>query len=186
MADMHHIISDAVSQDILEEEFRSLYDGGHPEESELQYKDFATWQNSPVQRRLIQQQEPYWLKEFAGPLPVLDNLADYPRPSLQSFEGDTITFKLEPHEAETIRNITAGSSATVFIVILTIYNVLLAKLSGQEDIIVGTAISGRENQDLHQVIGMFVNTLPLRNYPSGDLQFNDFLDHVKKQDFGSI
>ncbi|MCP4154818.1 MAG: AMP-binding protein, partial [bacterium] len=158
LIDMHHIITDGTSQDILIKEFNRLNKGENLPPLELQYKDYAEWQNSPVHKQLMKQQETFWIDRFSGELPVLELPTDYPRPLVQSFEGNHITFELTEKETGTLNEIAKGNETTLYMAILAIFTVLLAKLSGQEDIIVGTPTAGRRHADLENIIGMFVNT----------------------------
>jgi amino acid adenylation domain-containing protein len=179
--DMHHIITDGTSRDILQHEFISLYSGKELPPLTIQYKDFSEWQNSETQQQLITPQEKYWVKQFSDELPVLDLPIDYARPEVQNFEGNTIGFELNKTETEIIKRIAVETDSTLFMVILSMYNVLLSKLTGQEDIIIGTVVAGRRHEDLQQIIGMFANTLALRYFPSGDKTAVDFLHEVKEK-----
>ena len=178
--DMHHIITDGTSQDILGKEFLSLYAGEEFAPLRLQYKDFSQWQNSPEQQNLIKSQETYWLDLFSHELPVLNLPTDYPRPVMQSFAGAHINFVLNNEETKTIKEIAGKYALTLYMSILAIFTILLAKLSGQEDIIVGTPIAARRHADLERIVGMFVNTLAMRNYPLGEKTLKEFLKEVKK------
>jgi len=183
MVDMHHIISDGVSHVILTNEFRQLYAGigkALPP-LRLQYKDYSQWQNSREQKDLIKEQEAYWLAMFSDEIPVLNLPTDFPRPVMQSFAGCTVEFLLTAGESQTIKSLAKEAGATLFMSILAIFSILLAKLSDQEDIIVGTPVGGRRHTDLEPLVGMFVNTLAVRNQPLGTLRFNTFLKEVKKQ-----
>ena len=167
MYDMHHIISDGTSMAILIREFINLYQGQSLPELRIQYKDFAVWQNELFKRGKIRKQEEYWLARFAGEIPVLNLPTDYTRPAVQSFEGDRIALNLGPELAAGINRLASETGSTLYMVLLAAYNVLLSKYSGQEEIIVGTPIAGRPHADLERMIGMFVNTLAMRNYPEG-------------------
>jgi tyrocidine synthetase-3 len=181
MLDMHHIITDGTAQDILKKEFIAL----DQEEFlplaplRLQYKDFSRWQNSEKQRQLLKQQEFYWLKTFADELPVLNLPTDCPRPLMQSFEGNSVNFIINEKQTRTLKKIAKQNKATLFMVVLSVFTILLSKISGQEDIIVGTPIAARRHADLENIIGMFVNTLAMKNYPTSEKKFNQFLDEVK-------
>ncbi len=180
LVDMHHIITDGVSQAVLKEEFAALYKGLDLPPLKLQYKDYSQWQNSEERQVMIKQQEIYWLREFSGELPTLHLPIDFPRPTVQSFEGSTVGFVVEAAGTLALKKLTVDAKASLFMVILAVFNVLLSKLSGQEDIIVGTPVAARRHADLERIIGMFVNTLPLRNYPSGEKPFKVFLKEVKE------
>jgi amino acid adenylation domain-containing protein len=181
MIDMHHIISDRASVAVLIKEVRQLYQGEELPALRNQYKDFSQWQNKGKEKEWIIKQENFWLKEFEDGVPVLDLPTDYARPMLQSFEGDSIDFGIQKEQVDKLNSLAAGSGATMFMVLLAVFNVFFSKLSGQGDIIVGTAIEGRGHEDLRQMIGVFVNTLPLRNYPGGNKTFAVFLDEVRRR-----
>ncbi len=180
MIDMHHIISDGVSMGILTKEFIELYDDKELPKLRIQYKDFAVWQNELFKSGGIKKQEEYWLKAFEGEVPVLNMPADYQRPSIQSFEGDNINFELNEELTDKLKGIAKETGSTMYMVLLSACNVLLSKYSGQEDIIIGSPIAGRPHADLENIIGMFVNTIAMRNYPESQKTFKEFLEEVKK------
>jgi len=181
MVDMHHIISDGVSLQITVEDFMALYAGEKRPSLALRYKDFSEWQNSEKTHLSIKRQEEYWLKEYAGEIPELILPYDYPRPNMRSFEGDVVWFWMDLNETARLKDYALEKDVTLFMLLLAIYNVLLFKLSSQEDIVVGTGTIGRRNEELYQVIGLFINTLPLRNYPARTKTFNRFLQEVKER-----
>ncbi|MGD2091071.1 MAG: amino acid adenylation domain-containing protein, partial [Candidatus Aminicenantes bacterium] len=179
--DMHHIITDGISQDILEKQFMALYWGEELPLLRLQYKDYSEWKNSAAQTEAIKQQQTYWLKEFDDELPVLNLPTDYPRPLVQSFDGNVVSFLINAEETRIVKTIVKENNVTLYMCLLAVFNVLLSKLSGQEDIIIGTPIAARRHADLQDVIGMLVNTLTMRNYPSGEKVFKEFLREVKER-----
>ena len=128
----------------------------------------------------IKKQEEYWIDSFAGEIPVLNMPADYPRPLVQSFEGDSAYFEAGRELTEKLNNLTAETGTTLYMALLSAYNILLFKYTGQEDIIVGSPIAGRQHADLKNIIGMFVNTLAIRNYPEEEKTFREFLAEVKE------
>jgi tyrocidine synthetase-3 len=179
--DMHHIITDGTSQDILKREFYALYRGEELPRLRLQYKDFSEWQNSRRQEEALKRQEDYWLGEFPGEVPVLNLPTDYDRPLIQGFEGAYINFVLAEPEMQALKETSKEVDLTFYMCILTVLNVLLAKLTGQEDIVIGTPVANRRHADLEGIIGMFVNTLALRNFPAADKTLRDFLIEVKER-----
>ncbi len=178
--DMHHIISDGISMNIIIREFISLYTGKQLPELRVQYKDFSAWQNRRLETDPLKKQEQYWLEVFTGEIPLLNMPTDYPRPSVQSFEGNSLDFELDKELAEGLAKLAAKTGTTLYMVLLAAYNILLSKYSGQEDIVVGTPIAGRRHSDLENIVGMFVNTLAVRNYPEGSKPFLRFLEEVKE------
>ncbi len=180
LVDMHHIITDGRSQDLLTNELFALSAGESLPPLTLQYKDYAEWRNSGKQKELIKQQEDFWINQFQGDIPLLNLPIDYPRPLVQSFEGNKIRFVLNNDETDTLKETAKEDEATLYITVLSLFTILLSKLSGQDDIIVGTPIEGRRHADLESIIGMFVNTLAMRNYPGGKKFFREFLKEVKE------
>ncbi len=181
MVDIHHIIADGVSQGILVKDFMNLYHNESLPEATLHYKDYAEWQRGESQQATLAKQKAFWLNEFSEEAPLLELPVDFTRPSVKSYEGDSISFELTVEETGRLKTIADREGATLFMVILSVYNVLLGKLSNQEDIVIGTPLAGRQHEDLKNMIGMFVNTLPLRNYPKGELSFSEFLSEVKSR-----
>jgi tyrocidine synthetase-3 len=181
MTDMHHIVSDGVSIQLLVQDFVRLYAGKEFSPLRLQYKDYSQWQNGGEQKELMEKQREYWIREFAGEIPVLQLPIDYPRPMVQSFTGSTLEFEISWEQTHELRSLASGIAGTLYMVLLALYNVFLCKITGQEDIVIGTPVAGRRHKDLEQIIGNFVNTLALRHRPENGKPFNIFLEEVKQQ-----
>ncbi|MFW9336523.1 amino acid adenylation domain-containing protein, partial [Paenibacillus polymyxa] len=179
MLDMHHIVSDGVSMGVLTNEFVRLYDGEELAPLRIQYKDYAVWQQSETHQEWMQRQEAYWLDTFRGELPVLDLPTDFARPSIRSTAGDTVVFGLEREVSERLKELAAHTGSTLYMVLLAAYTTFLHQYSGQEDIVVGTPIAGRPHADLEPILGMFVGTLALRNYPTAEHTFRSYVEEVK-------
>nr|WP_159102356.1 non-ribosomal peptide synthetase [Caldalkalibacillus mannanilyticus] len=179
--DIHHIISDGTTMDILLQEFSALYHGQVLSPLRIQYKDYSEWQNQLFYSQEMDKQKEFWQQTFAGELPVLQLPLDYPRPPIQSFEGARIVSSINQERAEQLQHVAKETGTTLYMVLLAAYNVLLAKYSGQEEIIVGSPVAGRNHADLEHVIGMFVNTLVFRHYPQKHKTFAAFLEEVKEQ-----
>ncbi|MDY8120972.1 condensation domain-containing protein, partial [Paenibacillus polymyxa] len=186
MFDTHHIVSDGVSIDVLIEEFVRLYSGEQLEPLRIQYKDYAVWQQSDEQKAQLAKQEAYWLDMFRGELPVLELPTDYPRPAMQSYEGRTLQLFMHSEKSESLKRLAAENGATLYMVLLAGYTILLHKYTGQEDVVVGTPIAGRNHSDVQPLIGMFVNTLAIRSYPAADKTFLDYLKEIKETTLGAF
>ncbi|MCX7923437.1 MAG: amino acid adenylation domain-containing protein [Clostridia bacterium] len=178
--DVHHIVSDGVSEEILNTELGELYSGQVLSEMGIQYKDFSYWHNELLKSEEVLKQEEYWLEVFSGEIPVLNLPTDYPRPPKQSFDGDSIRFELSAEAIKKLKAIAIENEATLYMVLLAAYNTLLYRYTGQEDIIVGSPSAGRRHYDTHSMVGMFVNTLAMRNFPKGSKTFRAFLQEVKR------
>jgi hypothetical protein len=181
MADLHHIITDGVSNEILVNDFVTFYSGAELPPLKMHYKDFSEWQNHLAITGGIKKQEAYWFDRFKDGVLDLDMITDYPRPSVRNIaEGDFITFDFDEKLCEKLKEVVMETETTSFMVLLAGYNILLAKYTKKEDIVVGTLLSGRSHADLQGVIGMFVNTLPIRNYLRKNDTFKEFLGKVKE------
>jgi amino acid adenylation domain-containing protein len=180
MFDIHHIVSDGVSMAILIEEFANLYQGNELAGLRLQYKDYSEWQNKQLAGREIEKQEEYWLNAFNTGIPVLNIPRDFPRPEKQNFEGQSLRFEISPPVTAKLKQAAVEKSGTLFIVLLAAFNVLLSRYTEQEDIVVGTPVAGRNHADLENIIGMFVNTILLRNRPEAGKPFSIFLEEVRE------
>ncbi|MCU0289761.1 MAG: condensation domain-containing protein, partial [Acidobacteria bacterium] len=181
LVDMHHIISDGTSQNIMVKEFLALYREEDLAGLKIQYKDFARWQNHEKQKELLKPQENYWANEFVGEIPVLELPTDYPRPPVQSFAGSSIHFEIDSATTEMLNRLALITNATMYMILLAVYTVFLTKITNQEDIVVGSPIAGRRHADLEKMIGMFVNSLAMRNFPFGEKTFTGFLYEVKEK-----
>ncbi|WP_379148765.1 condensation domain-containing protein, partial [Paenibacillus sp. sgz500992] len=179
--DMHHIVSDGVSMNLLVSDFMAAYAGEELEPLRIQYKDYAVWQQGTLGVEQMQGHEAYWLSAYAEEAPVLELPADRRRPAVPSSEGGRVYTEVNVKTAEALKRIAAETGATLYMVLLAAYNVWLHKYTRQTDIVVGTPVSGRTHTDTEPMIGMFVNTLALRNAPSGDKRFMDFVREVKER-----
>jgi len=181
MVDMHHIITDGVSQDLLIRDFLKLYKGEELPVLRLQYKDYSEWQQNENEKLQLIQQKDFWLAEYNALPEVLELPIDYIRPKQRRYKGDSYTFEISKETTSALRELAAQEGATLYMVLLSVYNIFLGHLSGKEDIVVGSPVAGRRHADLEDIIGMFVNTLPLRNYPKGNLNFREFLSDLRSR-----
>jgi len=178
LIDIHHIITDGVSQAVLIKELIELCQRETLPSPRLRYKDFSRWQQQ-WKKEEYKRQEAFWLEEFQDKIPRLNMPTDFPRPEVQSFEGDILIFEVNKNEADALKKMAREESVTLFMLLLAVYYVFLAGVSHQEDIVVGVPTVGRRYADLDNIIGMFVNTLALRNFPQGEITFRKLLRNVK-------
>lgn len=178
--DMHHIISDGVSMNIIRNEFISYYQGEKIDEIKIQYKDYSEWQNRSISPGQLKLQKNYWIDQYRGVIPTLKLPIDVIENKEFNLEDGEISFTLDEGITAKLKKIASEEGVTLFMLFLAIYNVLLSKLSKQNDIIIGTPVAGRRHENLHNVIGMFVNTLAIRSHPQGEKSFKEFLLETKK------
>lgn len=176
--DIHHIITDGMSQQILMDDFFHFYNGGKLPPLRIQYKDFSVWQNEADGRALLDRQKKYWSSVLSGPLPVLDLAPDHQRPAFFTFRGSNYKFSLGAALTGKISDFNKKHKSTLQMTFLAVLNVLYHKYSGAGDIIIGCGIAGRNYPGLERVAGMFVNTLALRNKPDAAQSFLAFHSEV--------
>jgi non-ribosomal peptide synthetase component F len=146
----------------------------------IQYRDYAKWQKRLAASGELKRQEEYWIKQLDVDIPPLNLPLDYSRPDMMSFEGRWLEFEISPKSKAKLKKLAEQADATLYMVLLAAYNILLHKYTGQETIVVGSAIAGRSYADLEHIIGVFLNTLAVKNNPSDGLTFIGFLEHVKE------
>jgi len=177
--DSHHIAIDGHSFNIIVTEFLLLYKGEKPEPVLNQYSQYAILEQDHILSENVKKQEQYWIDCFSDELPVLNLPCDYPRQNRQNYQGSVVYFKLDSLQTEKLKELANRTHTTLFMVLLSAYKILLSRLSGQEDIIIGTPIDCRPDDRFEKTIGMFVNTLVIRSFPVGSKNFQTFLNEVK-------
>ena len=179
MVDMHHIIGDGTTLKLLTKELSDLYNGKRVEKKEIDYKDFSVWENNNINSKQHELSEQYWLSQFKDDIPILDLPTNYSRPATQSFEGNEISKTIDETSIRNIYYLCAENNITPFMFLISVYYILLSLYSRNNDIIIGTPISGRYNEQTLNIMGMFVNTLALRNKIDGKQTFREFINQLK-------
>ncbi|HJX26888.1 MAG TPA: condensation domain-containing protein, partial [Thermoanaerobaculia bacterium] len=183
---MHHIVSDGWSLGVFLGELGALYAAfaeGRPSslpELAVQYADYAVWQRTWLSGERLEAEIAWWKHRMAGVPANLELPADRPRPPRQSFRGGVWPVSLAPESRNALVSLGRDAGATPFMVILALFQVLLARWSGQEDILVGTPIAGRTRAETEPLIGFFVNTLALRSDLAGEPSLRVLLGRVRE------
>ena len=183
---MHHIISDAWSIAIFLHELKSLYNAFHAGEAiplrslSIQYKDYAAWQNKELNEVDLEPHQEYWLKQFEGSIPVLNLYTDYPRPALRTFSGDTVSTVLDKDLSERLQRHCDANGVSLFMLLVALVKALLHRYTGQEDIVIGSPIAGRDHNDLENQLGLYINNLSLRSQFKGSDSFTHLLTQIKE------
>lgn len=184
---MHHIISDGWSMDILINEllkgyndYNKLGESTIKEELEIQYKDYAVWQQSQLKENKLEAQKDFWTKQFEGEIPVLQLPEDKLRPEVQTYNGKLIKTRISAAIVNKLKHQANEEGATLFISLLTVVKVLLHRYTNAEDIIIGSPIANREHADLENQIGFYLNTLALRTKFKSTHTFKELLQKVKQ------
>ncbi|MDD4921487.1 MAG: amino acid adenylation domain-containing protein, partial [Bacteroidales bacterium] len=178
--DAHHIIIDAFSMEILKKDLFSFYEGRALEPLKIQYKDFSVWQNGNFGKLEIQEKKSWWMNQFQGEIPVINLPLDDPRSSNPSAEAGIFSFCIDEKLTAEIKKTSASQGLSTFMILLAVYDIVMHKYTGQDDIIIGVTTTGRDHGDLSGLLGMFVNNLPVRAFPEGEKTVRTFLDEVKQ------
>ncbi len=180
LLNMHHIISDGTSLSILIDELCKLYNNeGNLPELTINYKDFAVWENHKINSDEFNTDKEFWVNQFQDEIPLLNMPTNYTRPSVQSFEGDNVFSQIDSNLTSKLNEVSKQLSITPYMLLLSVYYILLYKYTGQNDIVVGSPIIGRDNVQLSNIIGMFVNSLALRNKIDSSMSFKGFATEIK-------
>jgi len=188
---IHHIIFDGWSVAIFHQELSTLYRSFRLNQPAslpklaLQYADFAHWQRQWLQGEILETQLDYWRQQLKNAPPLLEFPVDKPRPSVQTYEGSSQSIHLSLTLTQQLKELSQTSGTTLFMTLLTAFTVLLYRYSGQEDIVIGTAIANRNRQELEPLMGFFVNTLALRTNLQSHLTFLELLQQVKDKTLAS-
>ena|GEM_PF-5949378 len=178
--DMHHVISDGISLQILLDNLSQLYSGNEIQQLNFTYRDYAGWQNEALISGAWEQQEEFWLSQFATQVPLLELPMDFTRPDARTYSGDKLEWVLSKSLTGRINQAAIDMNVTPFMFLLTAYYILLYRFSGQEDITVGTAVSNRNYPGSSEMVGNFVNTLALRQYFRPTTTVREFLVSVRE------
>ncbi|HEU4453721.1 MAG TPA: condensation domain-containing protein, partial [Longimicrobium sp.] len=188
---VHHIVGDGGSLGVLYRELSALYaayhEGGESPLPEvgMQYADHAVWQREHLRDGALEGKLAYWRERLADAPALLELPTDHPRPPVQTFRGAHERIELPLELLERLRALGRSEGATLYMVLLGAFQVLLSKYSGSEDVVVGSPIAGRTRKEVEETFGFFVNTLVLRADLSGDPSFREVLRRVREDTLGA-
>jgi amino acid adenylation domain-containing protein len=183
---LHHVIADGWSMGILRRELSILYETCAARRPSplpalaVQYPDFAVWQRRWMAGEALERQLGYWRRQLAGAPPVLDLPFDRPRPAVESFRGGVVGFDFPDELAGRLRALGRRLGATLSMTTLAAFDLLLARLTGRDDVVVGTAVANRNRREIEDLIGFFVNVLVLRTRLSGSPSFAELAGRVRE------
>jgi len=185
LMNVHHIVSDAWSLGVLMREFSALYSAfsaGKPSplpDLPIQYVDYTAWQREWLRGEVLEEQIRYWKRQLAG-ISALELPADRPRPPVLTYRGTAKAVRISASLVNEVKELARRQGATLYMTVLAVFQVLLYRYSGQQDIAVGSPIAGRRRPEMEPLIGFFVNTLVLRADISGDMGFRQLLEQVRE------
>ncbi|WP_440110455.1 amino acid adenylation domain-containing protein [Paenibacillus sp. QZ-Y1] len=176
--DVHHIVADGTSVEIITRDFNGFYfDQEMPDH--LQYKDYAVWQQDGLRHGVLDKQRDFWLERLGTSLPLLELPLDYDRPVQRTMQGKRMHFTLAPSLTKQLHQLAETSEVTMYMVMLSLWNILLARQTGQEDIVIGTPVAGRSHEEWKDTTGMFVNMIAMRNLLVPEQPYAEFLQKLK-------
>lgn len=182
----HHVIADLWSVDVflreLSEIYTALSEQRKPQlpELEVQYADYAAWQRDWLSGDKLQQYLDFWTHNLAGAPEVLNLPTDYPRPSEPSYNGNWIERQLPADLSSKLKTLARDNNSTTFMLFLAAFNILLSRYSGEQDVVIGTPVAGRDRRELENLIGFFLNTLVVRTEIKPDESFTALLARTRK------
>jgi amino acid adenylation domain-containing protein len=184
---MHHIVSDEWSYSVLIREMAALYEAYLTGEDSplpdlpIQYADYAVWQREYLKGEELERQLSYWRERLSGRLAVLELPTDRARPVVQSYRGATLDFQISERLSEALKRAGQREGATLFMLLLAAFKVLLYRYTSEEDIIVGSPIANRTRREIEGLIGCFINTLVLRTKIKAEESFRELLERVREE-----
>lgn len=183
---IHHIISDGWSIDVLSKDVFSYYEAYREnkkpalKELTIQYKDYSVWQLGQTEEGSFKTHKDYWLDSLKGELPLFDLPSRKVRPKIKTYNGQRLGAYLDKETTEKLKKYTQENGGSPFMGLLAAWNVLMYRYTSQKDIIIGTPVAGRDHADLKDQIGFYINTLALRNEIKPEESFNEFFLRVKQ------
>ena len=180
----HHIASDGWSMGVMLKELNVLYKAFQNNEPcplaplSVQYADFAVWQRSWLKDEVLAEKMAYWREHLAGAPDLLELPTDRPRPAVQSYRGNQLSFRLS--DAARVQDLGRASGASLFMTLSAAFATLLSRYSGTDDLVIGSPVACRNHPDIEPLIGFFANMIPLRFDLSGNPSFRQLLARVQK------
>ena len=188
---MHHIVSDAWSKEVLARDLAALYRAsvlGQDQQLpalQIQYADFAAWQRRWLRDGVLQAQTGYWQQTLAGAPALIELPTDRVRPQRQDYSGALVEFSFDAALSAGLRALGQRHGSTLFMTLMAAWAAVLLRLSGQNEVVIGTPVANRRHLELEPLIGFFVNTLALRLDSAASANVKEWLEHVKTQVIGA-
>jgi amino acid adenylation domain-containing protein/non-ribosomal peptide synthase protein (TIGR01720 family) len=183
---MHHIVVDSWSLGVLFRELRTAYEAHRAgrtcklPELRVQYADFAAWQRSAATRDQLAADLEHWVATLRGAPQIVTLPRDRPRPVVPTYGGGEHLFTVPGRATAALRELAAAEQATLFMVLLAVLDALLARYTGEDDVVVGSPVAGRDHAELEPLIGFFINSVNLRTDLSGDPTFRELIARVRQ------
>ncbi|NOU17173.1 MAG: amino acid adenylation domain-containing protein [Bacteroidales bacterium] len=181
VVDMHHIITDGISFEIFFSDFISIYNGSTTKTNYLQYKDYSEWQLTDGYLKGLKNQEKFWMEELSGELSVLNLPYDSNLNNIEKFNFGIEKFIIENETYTKIKKLLVRKGITLYMFLLSVYEIILSKLCNQKEIIIGTPVAGRETPEINSIIGFFINMILIKDTVNEEQSYNTFIEDIKKK-----
>ena len=185
VVNMHHIVTDGWSVGVIARDLASFYDGQPLEPVPVRYADYAIWQREYLSGDRLEKELAWWTEQLNGAPRAIELPTDRPRPAVATSHGATHAVMLPAPVLEALRALSREEGVTLFMTLLSAFSVFLARYSGQEEVVVGSAIAGRNQTGVENLVGLFVNTLAMRTSLTGDPTFRELLARVRETSMGA-
>ncbi|HEV2988768.1 MAG TPA: amino acid adenylation domain-containing protein [Candidatus Angelobacter sp.] len=188
---MHHIISDGWSMGVLTKEVEALHNAfcagleSPLNDLEIQYSDYSQWQREYLQGEYLERELSYWKPQLAGAPTVLELQTDRPRPAIRTQGGVQIPIELSPELARDLQEFGKREGSTTFMTLMAAFHALLARYTGQDDLLVGSPVAGRGQVELESLIGFFVNMVVFRSGLRSQPTFRNLVKQVRESALGA-
>lgn len=183
---VHHTIADGWSLGVFLKELSAFYKAAITGETHnltelsIQYADYVHWQLEEMKKPALDASLNYWKEQLAGELPTLELPTDQSRSSRQSFNGGSHRFTLSAEDSEALERLSREEDATLFMSLLSLFSFVLHRFSGQEEVVIGTPVANRSQQELEPLIGVFINTVAIKAELKDDPTFRELLQQIRK------
>ena len=175
IVDTHHIAADGYSMSLILRSFIAAYSNTVETSQTLRYVDYAVWSQARSDTGYLSARD-YWVDTLSEEIPALELPYDYHRPTVKNDAGSTVQFAIDAKKAKRVRSVSTERGYTASLLLMTSFGLLLSKYSYLEELIIGIPYYGRENSQLESIVGMFVNTLPIRLNPKNGISYIQYLD----------
>ncbi len=179
--DIHHIVADGSSLIKIIHDYLNLVQNRKTEKIEYEYADFVLWEEKFLNSKINQEIKNYWLNKFSDDVPKLDLPYDFPKVNTSNYDGARFYGSLGSNLNRSIEDLSRKTEVSKSVILFACYSLLMHKITGQEDMIIGIAEAGRNHGKFIETVGMFVNNLPIRFYPKGNTRFIQYLNDINKE-----
>lgn len=184
--DMHHIIGDGTTVSLMIEELLKLYFNEPVKNNKFQYRDYVAYESTEQYKQSLEAMEVFWLEQFEEINEPIYLPEDFDRPEIKQYKGRRISFEIKEDIILGLKQLAKACGVTEFAMFLTLYNILINVYTGEEDIVVGTPVNGRTLNEVQDMLGLFINMVPVRSKFDGEMSFKEVLQIISNSSIASL